>query len=219
MLSVGVLASGAGSNLAALLDSIHSGRIQARVAVVITNVPGALAAEKARAAGIPTVCLPHGDYPSREAFEAAIQKELEGHGVELLVLAGFMRLLGAAFVRSWHGRLLNVHPSLLPAFPGVASHVQALAAGVRITGCTVHLVDEGTDTGPIVAQAAVPILATDSAESLHKRIQEQEHRLLPWVVGLFARGLVHLEGRSVRLDLPVDGAPPPLIVPPLEASS
>lgn len=217
MLSVGVLASGAGSNLAALLESMSAGRIEARVAVVITNVPGALAAEKARAAGIPAVCLPHGDYPSREAFEAAIQRELEAHGVELLVLAGFMRILGAAFVRSWHGRLLNVHPSLLPAFPGVASHAQALAAGVRITGCTVHLVDEGTDTGPIVAQAAVPILPDDTAETLHERIQRQEHRLLPWVVGLFARGLVRLEGRKVHLDLPVTDQPP-LIVPPLEAS-
>lgn len=217
MLSVGVLASGAGSNLAALLESISAGRIEARVAVVITNVPGALAAEKARAAGIPAVCLPHGDYPSREAFEGAIQEELERHGVELLVLAGFMRLLGPAFVRSWHGRLLNVHPSLLPAFPGVASHVQALSAGVRITGCTVHLVDEGTDTGPIVAQAAVPILQDDTAETLHQRIQRQEHRLLPWVVGLFARGLVRLEGRKVHLDL-TETDQPPLIVPAPEVS-
>lgn len=202
MFKVGVLASGTGSNLAALLEASASGSLPARVAVVICNVPGAGALQKAEAAGVPAICICHRDYPSREAFEAAIQEQLERHGVELVVLAGFMRILGAAFVRSWHGRLLNVHPSLLPAFPGVASHKQALDAGVRITGCTVHLVDEGTDTGPVVAQSAVPILPTDTEATLHARIQVEEHRLLPWAVGLFARGLVRLEGRKVHLDVP-----------------
>jgi len=206
MLSLGVLASGTGTNLASLIEAIEAGRIDARIAVVICNVPGAGALEKAKAAGIPTVCIPHKAHPSREAFDAAVQAELERRGVELVVLAGFMRILGSAFVRSWHGRLLNVHPSLLPAFPGFAAHKQALDAGARITGCTVHLVDEGTDTGPIVAQAAVPILPGDDEATLHQRIQRQEHQLLPAVVGLFAQGRVRLEGRKVHLDL--DGLDP-----------
>jgi len=206
MLSLGVLASGTGTNLASLIEAIEAGRIDARIAVVICNVPGAGALEKAKAAGIPTVCIPHREHASREAFDAAVQAELERHGVELVVLAGFMRILGSAFVRSWHGRLLNVHPSLLPAFPGFAAHKQALDAGARITGCTVHLVDEGTDTGPIVAQAAVPILPGDDEATLHQRIQRQEHQLLPAVVGLFAQGRVRLEGRKVHLDL--DGLDP-----------
>jgi len=213
MLQIGVLASGSGTNLASLVQAIEAGRIRARIAVVICNVPGALALQRAEAAGIPAVCLPHKNYASRDAFDAAVQAELEKRGVELVVLAGFMRILSAAFVRSWHGRLLNVHPSLLPAFPGVAAHKQALDAGARITGCTVHLVDEGTDTGPIVAQAAVPILGDDDEASLHARIQLQEHRLLPWVVGLFAQGRVHLEGRRVRLDLPPGDASAVLVVP------
>ena len=213
MLQLGVLASGSGTNLGSLIQAIDEGRIAARVAVVICNVPGAFALERARAAGIPAVCLPHRDHASREAYDAALQAQLEQHGVDLVVLAGFMRILSAAFVRSWHGRLLNVHPSLLPAFPGVAAHKQALDSGARITGCTVHLVDEGTDTGPIVAQAAVPILAGDDEASLHARIQRQEHRLLPWVVGLFAERRVHIEGRRVRLDLPPGDGGAVLVVP------
>lgn len=213
MLQVGVLASGSGTNLASLIEAIESGRVRARISVVVCNVPGALALQRAEAAGIPTVCIPHKEHASREAFDAAVNAELEKHGVQLVVLAGFMRILSAAFVRSWHGRMLNVHPSLLPAFPGVAAHKQALDSGARITGCTVHLVDEGCDTGPIVAQAAVPILQTDDESSLHARIQRQEHRLLPWVVGLFAQGLVHLEGRRVRIDLPPGDPAAVLAVP------
>lgn len=204
MLAIGVLASGTGTNLVSLIEAIEAKRVAARIAVVICNVPGAAALRRAEAAGIPTVCIPHAGHASREAFDAAVQAELERHGVELVVLAGFMRILGSAFVRGWHGRLLNVHPSLLPAFPGFAAHKQALDAGARITGCTVHLVDEGTDTGPIVAQAAVPILATDDEATLHARIQRQEHQLLPAVVGLFAAGRVRLEGRKVHLDVPGD---------------
>lgn len=207
MLAIGVLASGNGTNLGALIESIQAGDLPARVAVVVCNRPGAGALARARAAGIPTVCIPHRDFDSREAFDAAVDEALRSRGVELVVLAGFMRLLGAPFVRSWHGRMLNVHPSLLPAFPGFAAHKQALDAGVRITGCTVHLVDEGTDTGPIVAQAAVPVLPDDDEASLHARIQAQEHELLPRVVGLFARGKVRLEGRRVMVDAPVEARP------------
>jgi len=213
MLQIGVLASGSGTNLGALIEAIDEGRLAARIAVVVGNVAGAFALERARAAGIPTVCLPHREHASRDAFDAAVHAALERHGVDLVVLAGFMRILGAPFVRNWHGRLLNVHPSLLPAFPGFAAHKQALDAGARITGCTVHLVDEGTDTGPIVAQAAVPILAGDDEAALHARIQRQEHRLLPWVVNLFAERRVRLEGRRVRLDLPPGDDAAALVVP------
>jgi phosphoribosylglycinamide formyltransferase-1 len=201
-LAVGVLASGSGSNLQALLDAAASGRLSARIAVVVGNVPGARALDRARAAGVPAVCIPHRDHATRESFEAAVEEALRAHGVELVVLAGFMRILTGAFVRRWWGKLVNVHPALLPSFPGTHGARQALDAGVRITGCTVHLVDEGTDTGPILAQAAVPVLPGDTEEALQARIQVQEHRLLPWVVDWFARGLVKLEGRTATLELP-----------------
>lgn len=213
MLSVGVLASGAGSNLGALIEAISRGDVAAKVATVVCNVPGAGALARARAAGLRAVCIPHDAYADREAFEAEVQAELDASGVELVVLAGFMRLLSSSFVRRWHGRLLNVHPSLLPAFPGYAATRQALDAGVRITGCTVHLVDEGTDTGPVIAQAAVPILQEDTEESLHARIRAQEHRLLPRVVALFADKRVRLQGRRVHLDLP-PGDPARVLVSP-----
>lgn len=201
MLDVAVLASGAGSNLSALLDTCASGRIAARVSIVLCNVPGAGALEKARQANVPAVLVDHRGFEDRASFEAALQEELERRQVGLIVLAGFMRLLSAEFIHRWEGRIINVHPSLLPAFPGLAAPKQALEAGVRIAGCTVHIVDAGTDTGPIVTQAAVPVLQDDTVETLHQRIQLHEHRLLPWVVGLFAEGRVKLSRRSVTLDL------------------
>ncbi|AKU89865.1 phosphoribosylglycinamide formyltransferase [Vulgatibacter incomptus] len=207
MLEVGVLASGEGTNLSALLDACEKGRIPARVSLVVCNVPGAGALEKARRAGVPTALVEHGRYPDRRSFDAAITAELEARGVGLVVLAGFMRILGEDFIRHWQDRIVNVHPSLLPAFPGMAAARQALDAGVRVAGCTVHLVDAGTDTGPIIAQAAVPVVPGDTEQSLHARIREQEHRLLPEVVGLFAKGLVSVEGRRVAIDLPPDSWP------------
>jgi phosphoribosylglycinamide formyltransferase-1 len=213
-LAVGVLASGSGSNLQALLDAAAEGRLAARIAVVVVNVPGAKALDRARAAGVPAVLVPHRDYASREAFEAAVEEALRDHGVELVVLAGFMRLLSGAFVRRWWGKLVNVHPALLPSFPGTHGARQALEAGVRITGCTVHLVDEGTDTGPVLAQAAVPVLPGDTEATLQARIQVQEHRLLPWVVDLFARGRVKLEGRKVFLDVPPSPEPSSVLLSP-----
>lgn len=213
-LAVGILASGSGSNLQALLDAAAEGRLAARIAVVVVNVPGAKALDRARAAGVPAVLVPHRDYASREAFEAAVEEALRDHGVELVVLAGFMRLLSGAFVRRWWGKLVNVHPALLPSFPGTHGARQALEAGVRITGCTVHLVDEGTDTGPVLAQAAVPVLPGDTEATLQARIQVQEHRLLPWVVDLFARGRVKLEGRKVFLDVPPSPEPSSVLLSP-----
>jgi len=202
MLRVGVLASGSGTNLAALIAAQKDGRLGATLAAVICNVPGAKALDRARDADVPAILVDHKAHASRETFEAEIQRQLEAHGVDLVVLAGFMRILSPGFVSRWHGRIVNVHPSLLPSFPGMHAIRQALAAGVRFTGCTVHLVDEGTDTGPVLAQAVVPVLPGDDEASLHARVQKEEHRLLPWVVRLFAEGRIRLEGDRPVLDLP-----------------
>jgi phosphoribosylglycinamide formyltransferase-1 len=200
LLSLGVLASGEGGNLGALIEAVREGRIPARVACVVCNVPGAGALRRAAAAGVPAVCLPHREHATREAFDAAVTAALREHGVELVVLAGFMRVLTPEFVRTWAGRMINVHPSLLPAFPGVHAVQQALDRRVRITGCTVHFVDEGVDSGPVIAQAAVPVLAGDDAESLVARIHVQEHVMLPKVVGIIAGRGMHLEGGGVRIE-------------------
>lgn len=204
MLSLAVLASGSGTNLAALLDACASGRIAARVSVVICNIPGARALDRASDAGVPAVHLDHKAFPDRRSFEAALDAELSRRGIDLVVLAGFMRMLGAEFVERWEGKIVNVHPSLLPSFPGLAAQRQALAAGARISGCTVHIVDAGQDTGPILAQAAVPVLPDDTEDSLRIRIQAQEHRLLPHAIGLIADGKVRLDGRRVVYELAVD---------------
>ncbi|MBH25837.1 MAG: phosphoribosylglycinamide formyltransferase [Myxococcales bacterium] len=201
-LTVGVLASGSGTNLQAILDACASANAPARVGVVICNVPGVRALERAGAAGVPHHVVPHVGR-SREDFEALLQQHLEQHGVELLVLAGFMRVLTSDFVRAWSGRLINIHPSLLPSFTGLHAIRQALDYGVRWTGCTVHFVDEGVDTGPIIAQAVVPIQADDTEQTLHARVQREEHRLLPEVVRLIAEGRVRIDGRRVLIaDLP-----------------
>src|SRR5690349_6679399 len=171
-IALGVLLSGSGTNLQALLDAIAAGRLDARVAVVVSN--------RADARGVPDVVVPHGDYPSREAFDARVVEVLRAHGVELVVLAGFMRLVTPVLLAAFPSRVLNIHPALLPAFPGLHAERQALAHGARITGVTVHFVDEETDHGPILAQAAVPILPDDTEERLHARIQREEHRLYPF---------------------------------------
>ncbi|MEO1267728.1 MAG: phosphoribosylglycinamide formyltransferase [Myxococcota bacterium] len=199
-LTVGVLASGSGTNLQALLDACASTTMPARVAAVVCNVEGVRAIDRARKADVPVYVVPHKTYPDRDAFEAQIQQHLEHHGVELLVLAGFMRLLTPTFTRRWNGRMINIHPSLLPAFQGLHAVRQALDYGVRWTGCTVHFVDEGTDTGPIIAQAIVPVKPDDREATLHARIQTEEHRLLPEVVRLIANRQIHLQGRHVHID-------------------
>ena len=199
---LGVLASGSGSNLQAILDGCAAGRIPAQVAAVVCNVAGAKALERAQAAGVPAVLLPHGQFASREEYDAQLIAVLRRHGVELVCLAGFMRLITPSFLRAFENKVLNIHPSLLPSFPGLHAVRQALDAGVRVSGCTVHVVDEGTDSGPIVIQAAVPVLDGDSEESLAARILVQEHRCYPRAISLWAQGRVHLEGRRVRIDGP-----------------
>lgn len=181
---LGVLISGRGSNLQAILNAVRDGKLDARVGVVISNVVGAPGLDRARAAGVPVEVLSHRDFRSREEYDAALVDRLRAHGVDLVCLAGFMRLLSPVFVRAFPGRILNVHPSLLPSFPGLHAQRQALEHGVKVTGATVHLVDEELDHGPILVQRAVPVLECDDEESLSARIREQEHQIYPEAIAL-----------------------------------
>jgi phosphoribosylglycinamide formyltransferase-1 len=189
-LDLGVLVSGTGTNLQAILDAVARRSLDIDVRIVISNKPGVLALERAERAGVATRCIRHGDYPNREAFEDALMAALSAAGVEWVVLAGFMRVLTPHFVSRYAGRIVNIHPALLPAFPGVHAQRQALEYGARISGCTVHLVDEGVDTGPILGQRAVPVLDDDDEASLAARILCQEHDLLVEVLAHLAAGRV-----------------------------
>jgi phosphoribosylglycinamide formyltransferase-1 len=182
--TLGVLISGRGSNLQAILDAIREGTLHARVGVVLSNVADAPGLERARKAGVPAEFLSHKDYPSRERYDEALVERLRAHDVDLVCLAGFMRLLSPVFVRAYTGRILNVHPSLLPSFPGLCAQRQALEHGVKVSGATVHIVDEELDHGPILLQRAVPVLDGDDEESLSSRILEQEHQIYPEAIAL-----------------------------------
>ncbi len=195
---VGVLASGSGSNFQALVDALNREGTPARVTCLFCNVPGARVLERASKAGIEAVSIDHLAFPSRESFDAHLANELSERDVELVCLAGYMRLVTPALLSRFPGRVVNVHPALLPAFPGLHAPRQALAYGVAVSGCTVHFVDEGTDTGPIIAQAAVPVQPDDDEASLTARIQQEEHRLFPAVVREIARGTISVEGRRVK---------------------
>lgn len=198
-LTLGVLASGRGSNLQAILDAIEAGRCPARVAVVISDRATARALDRARGAGIDAVHVDPQAHVDRAAYDQAVAAVLVKHGVELVCLAGYMRLLTPAFVAAYRGRILNVHPALLPAFPGLRAQRQALEYGVQVAGATVHFVDEGVDSGPIVLQAAVPVRSEDTEEALAARILVEEHRLYPEAIRLYAEGRLAIEGRRVRI--------------------
>jgi phosphoribosylglycinamide formyltransferase 1 len=195
-LRIGVLASGSGTNLQALLDTVH-GR-EAEVVAVASDKPDAQALERAAGAGVPIRVFPRGDFADRAARDAAIADWLRERDVQLVVLAGYMQLCSAEFLAAFPGRVINVHPSLLPAFPGAHAVEEALAWGVKLTGCTVHFVDEQVDHGPIVAQEAVEVRPDDTRDTLHARIQEVEHRLLPSAVAAFCSERLRIEGRLVR---------------------
>jgi phosphoribosylglycinamide formyltransferase-1 len=197
---VGVLLSGSGTNLQALLDACQ-GEFPARIAVVVSNNPDAYGLERARRAGVPAICVPHRGWGSRAGFERELTRVLREHGVEWVACAGFMRLLTPVFLDAWPERVLNIHPALLPAFPGVDAQGQAHAYGVRIAGATVHFVDAGTDTGPIVAQAAAPVLPSDTRDDVQARILSLEHELYPMVLCMAAEGRLRVEGRRVRVEL------------------
>ncbi len=199
MKKVGVLVSGRGSNLQALIDAARGGELGGKVAVVISNVEGALGLERAREAGIPAVFRDHRG-KKREDFDAELVAVLRAHEVDLVCLAGFMRLLSPVFVRAFPGRVVNIHPALLPAFPGLEAQRQAWQHGAKVSGATVHLVDEGLDSGPIVAQEAVKVLSRDTAGTLAERILEAEHRLYPRAVRLLLEGRCRVEGRRVIVE-------------------
>jgi len=196
---VGVLLSGRGSNLQALIDAARRGELGGEIALVVSNVETAHGLERARAAGIPAVFRHHRG-KKREAYDAEIAEVLHAHQVDLVCLAGFMRLLSPVFVRAFPGRVVNVHPALLPAFPGLDAQRQAFEHGVKVSGATVHLVDEGLDSGPIVAQEAVSVLSSDTPESLAARILEAEHRIYPRAVRLLLEGRCRVEGSRVIVE-------------------
>ena len=192
-IDLGVLISGRGSNLSAILAAIAAGSLDARVRVVISNKASAGGLSIARAAGVASVVIPHGDHVDRASFDRAVVAMLREAGATCVVLAGFMRIVTPVLLDAFPYRVVNIHPSLLPAFPGVDAQAQALAYGARITGCTVHLVDAGTDSGPVLAQAAVPILEGDTRDALAARILVHEHELLVRALGWLAADLVEIE--------------------------
>ncbi|MBI5070315.1 MAG: phosphoribosylglycinamide formyltransferase [Deltaproteobacteria bacterium] len=220
MIRIAVLASGGGTNLQALLDACAAGRIDGRVEVVLSNVPGAMALERARKAGAASEVLPSRGVSDRAAYDRSLVERLLPHRPDLVCLAGWMRLLTPAFLSAFGPapatrgcpRVMNIHPALLPAFPGLHVQRAALDYGARFSGCTVHFVDEGTDTGPIIAQAVVPVLAGDDEAALAARILQQEHRLYPQAVQWFAQGRLSLEGRIVVVE-GARGVPAPQLHP------
>ena len=198
-LKVGVLISGRGSNMAALIEAAKAPDYPAEIAVVVSNVAGAPGLKIAQDAGVATAAIPHKGFPDRESFDRVVSAELEKYGVGLVALAGFMRIQSPWFPAHWKDRIINIHPSLLPAFPGLKVQQQAIDAGVRVSGCTVHFVTPELDSGPIIAQAAVPVLPDDTADTLAARILRQEHRLYPTVVRWFAEGRIGLTNGKVEV--------------------
>ena len=212
-LKAAVLISGRGSNLQALIDACAEPGFPAEIALVLSNRADAGGLERAKRAGIPTRIIPHGDFTTRTAFDSALDAALQATGVELVCLAGFMRLLGADFVETWRDRLVNIHPSLLPAFRGLDTHARVLAAGVRFTGCTVHFVRAEMDDGPIIVQAAVPVLPGDDPERLAARVLAAEHRAYPLALRLIAEGRVRVVDGRVEIE-GSSGSPGILLNPP-----
>ena len=196
MKRLGILLSGRGSNFEAIADNVAAGKIDAEIAVVISNRPEARGLEAARQRGLPAVCIPSKGL-DRNIYDGMLAEELKKRAVDLICLAGYMRLLSAGFIREFPGRVLNIHPSLLPSFPGLDAQHQALEHGVKVTGCTVHFVDEYLDAGPILVQAAVPVLDDDTVETLSARILKEEHRIYSEAIRMVLGGTLRIEGRRV----------------------
>lgn len=194
-----VLVSGNGSNLQAIIDQIEAGHINARIACVISNKKDAPALQKAIRHQIPTVIQENSNFKNRQEYDANLVNILKGYNVELVILAGFMRIVSEVIINAYPNSIMNIHPALLPSFPGLDAQKQALDYGVRLSGCTVHFVDNGTDTGPIILQAAVPVIENDTVETLSNRIQVKEHRIYPEAIRLFADRKLTLQGRQVHI--------------------
>jgi phosphoribosylglycinamide formyltransferase-1 len=197
MKKIAVLVSGGGSNLQSNIDSVESGYLNIQIAVVLSNKEETYGLTRATNHGIPTQVVSHKEFNNREKFENRLIEVLDGYGVDLVVLAGFMRVLTPLFVNHYHHKIINIHPAILPSFPGTHGQKQALDYGVRFSGCTTHFVDEGTDTGPIIIQAVVPVLPDDTEESLGTRILKEEHRIFPESLKLWSEGRILIEGRKV----------------------
>lgn len=197
MLNIGVLVSGSGSNLQAIIDAVEAGSLKCAIKVVISNRPGAFAVDRAKKHNTPVEIITRDEFPEREAYDAEMARRLKAHGVGLVVMAGFMRLITDEMLGAFPMRIINIHPSLLPAFPGLDVQKKAIEHGVRFSGCTVHFVDAGLDSGPIIIQAVVPVKDSDTTESLSKRILAEEHRIYPIAIQLFAEGRLTIEGRRV----------------------
>jgi len=195
--NLGVLVSGSGTNLQAIIDAIEQKRINAQIQIVISNVQDAYALTRAKKHGIKTEILSHGDFSSRDEYDKALVELLKKYNVELVILAGFMRILSPLFIKAFPMRIMNIHPALLPSFPGLHAQKRTLEYGMKFSGCTVHFVDEGTDTGPIIIQAVVPIYDDDTEETLSKRILKEEHRIYSQAIQLYAEGRLKVIGRRV----------------------
>jgi phosphoribosylglycinamide formyltransferase-1 len=215
LMSIGVLASGRGSNFQSIIDAIESGSLKAKIVLLITDNPNAFAVDRARKHGIEPLIMVPNQYGTRNEYYKAVVQELRIREVGLVVLAGFMRIIGKPLIEAYRDRVMNIHPALLPSFPGLHGQKQAQDYGVKISGCTVHFVDEGMDTGPIIIQAAVPVSCEDSEESLSERILKLEHKIFPEAIRLFSEGRLEVIGRKVK----IAGAAPDksfLVFPPLD---
>jgi len=197
VIRIGVLVSGSGSNLQSILDACERSEIEGKVSVVISNVPGVYALERAVKKDVPTVVLSHSGFTDRESYDRELVRILKEHQVDLVALAGFMRVITPVFLKSFPGKVMNIHPALLPSFPGLGVRQKAIDYGVRFSGCTVHFVDDGVDTGPIIIQAVVPVYPDDTEEALKDRILKEEHKIYPKAIQLFAQGRLTIEGRKV----------------------
>jgi phosphoribosylglycinamide formyltransferase-1 len=200
LLKLGILISGNGSNLQSIVDNIEQGSLKAIIKIVVSNNPEAYGITRAKKHGIPVVVFKNDEFKNKEDFDSELVKILKNEGVELVILAGFMRIITPTLLKAFAGRIMNIHPALLPSFPGIHGQKQALDYGVKLSGCTVHFVDEGVDTGPIIIQSAVQVFDDDTEETLAARILKEEHKIYPRAIQFFAEGKIEINGRKVRIN-------------------
>ena len=199
LLKLGILISGNGSNLQSIIDYIEKGSLKATIKIVISNNPDAYGLTRAKKHGIPVVILKNGDFINKEDFDLELINILKNNSVDLVILAGFMRIITSTFLKAFPQKIMNIHPALLPSFPGIHGQKQALEYGVKLSGCTVHFVDEGVDTGPIIIQSAVQVFDDDTEETLAARILKEEHRIYPLAIQFFAEGKIEIKGRKISI--------------------